>query len=153
MLVDRVRRYYLLEDMNCAETILYAANDEYDLGLDPVALRTMAGFGGGMGIGSTCCGALSGSIAAISVRFTAKKSHENPEVDDLCRTFLERFAERHGAINCDPLKELYRDGRFGCLPVVELAAEELERLILENESRAPTPPGAVKRERDGGQGR
>ena len=153
MLIDRVSRYYLLEDMTCAETILYAANDEYALGLAPVALRPMAGFGGGMGIGSTCCGALSGSIAALSARFTTTKSHENPEINDLCRTFLERFTAMHGTINCDPLKDLYRDSRFRCLPVVELAAEELEKLMLENESRAPTPPGAMKRVKGGGSDR
>jgi len=153
MLIDRARYYYLFEDMNCAETILRAANDEYSLGLDPVGLRIMAGFGGGMGIGSTCCGALSGSIAAISVKFTSTRSHENPLVEELCRAFLEGFAARHGAIDCGPLKDLYRDSRFGCLPVVELAAEELERSMLENESRVPSPPGAVKRAKDGGSGR
>ena len=144
MLIDRVRYYYLLEDMNCAETILCAANDEYSLGLDPVGLRIMAGFGGGMGIGSTCCGALSGSIAAISVKFTSTRSHENPLVEELCRAFLEGFATRHGAIDCDPLKDLYRDSRSGCLPVVERAAGELERLMLENGPKAPLPERGKK---------
>ena len=146
MLIDRARYYYLQEEMNCAETLLRAANDEYGLGLDPVGLRTMAGFGGGMGIGSTCCGALTGSVAAISVRFTSTKSHENPLVKDLCRAFLEGFAARHGAIDCDLLKDLYRDSRSGCLPVVERAAGELERLMQENGPKAPLPPERGKKE-------
>lgn len=141
MLIDRARYYYLQEDMNCAETILRAANDEYGLGLDPVGLRTMAGFGGGMGIGSTCCGALSGAIAAISVRFTLTKSHDNPMIKELCRTFLERFAARHGTIDCDPLKELYRDDHVRCLRVVELAAGDLARLMMENGPKAPLLDG------------
>lgn len=37
------------EDLNCAEKILYAANREYNLGLDKSALKLAAGFGGGMG--------------------------------------------------------------------------------------------------------
>ncbi|MFA5674478.1 MAG: C-GCAxxG-C-C family (seleno)protein, partial [Thermovirgaceae bacterium] len=125
----------LLEDMNCAESLIYAANDEYDLGIDHTGLKTMAGFGGGMGIETTCCGALSGAIAAISVRFTSTKAHENPEVKELCKAFLERFAEKHGEINCAPLKDLYRNERFRCLPVVELAAAELERIMGEMQER------------------
>jgi len=133
MFVDKARRYYLLEDMNCAESIIYATNDEYGLGIDHTGLKTMAGFGGGMAIESTCCGALSGAIAAISVRFTKTKAHENPEVKELCKIFLERFAEKHGEINCAPLKNLYRDERFRCLPVVELAAAELEKIMEEGQ--------------------
>jgi len=36
-------------DLNCAETILWAANAVYDLGLDRNALRLAAGFGGAWG--------------------------------------------------------------------------------------------------------
>ena len=48
MLQERAKQYYD-QDYNCAETILRAANDEYQLGLDEAALRLAAGFGGGMG--------------------------------------------------------------------------------------------------------
>lgn len=137
MLRDRARRYYLLEDMNCAESMLCAANDEYGLGLDSTGLKTMAGFGGGMGVETTCCGALSGAIAAISVRFTKTKAHENPEVKELCKAFLDGFVARHGAMDCLPLKGLYRDDdeRFRCMPVIEMAAEELERIMKESGDR------------------
>jgi C_GCAxxG_C_C family probable redox protein len=130
MLVDRARRYYLLEDMNCAESLIFAANDEYDLGLDETGLKTMAGFGGGMGV-ETTCGALSGAIAAISVRFTETKAHEDPEVREICKTFLENFLENRGSIICGPLKEMYRNERFRCMPVVEMAATELEKIMKE----------------------
>jgi C_GCAxxG_C_C family probable redox protein len=130
MLVDRARRYYLLEDMNCAESLIFAANDEYDLGLDETGLKTMAGFGGGMGV-ETTCGALSGAIAAISVRFTKTKAHEDPEVREICKTFLEYFLDNRGSIICGPLKEMYRSERFRCMPVVEMAATELEKIMKE----------------------
>ncbi|HBG14855.1 MAG TPA: hypothetical protein DDW96_06010 [Synergistaceae bacterium] len=136
MLVDKAMRYYLLEDMNCAESVLYAANDEYGLELDRAGLKTMAGFGGGMSIETTCCGALSGAIAAISVRFTKTKAHENPEVREICKDFLNGFVARHGEINCAPLKDLYRDERSRCLPVIEMAAEELERIMKDHERGA-----------------
>ena len=131
MLRDRARRYYLLEDMNCAETILCAANAEYGLGLDATGLKIMAGFGGGMSVETACCGALSGAIAAISVRFTKTRAHENPEVKDLCKAYLTAFVDKHGVMDCLPLKELYRDSdeRFRCMPVIELAAVELEEIM------------------------
>lgn len=141
MLVDRIRRYYLLEDMNCAETILCAANDEYSLGLDATGLKAMAGFGGGMGVETTCCGALAGAIAAISVRFTKTRAHENPEVKELCKAFLNGFVEKHGVMDCLPLKELYRDSdeRFRCMPVIEMAAAKLEEIMNEVGTRNSYP--------------
>jgi len=36
------------EDLNCAEKILYGANEIYDLGIDKNDLKMAAGFGGGM---------------------------------------------------------------------------------------------------------
>jgi len=128
MLIDRARRYYFFEDMNCAETILCAANDEYGLGLDATGLKTMAGFGGGMGV-ETTCGALAGAIAAISVRFTKTKAHENPEVKELCKGFLKGFIDRYGSMDCAPLKDHYRNEQFRCLPVIEMAASELEKVM------------------------
>lgn len=138
MLIDRARRYYLLEDMNCAESLLLASNDEYGLGLDETGLRTMAGFGGGMGV-ETTCGALAGAVAAISVRFTKTKAHENPEVRDLCREYLDGFSKKKGSIICGPLKEMYRNERFRCLPVIEMAAEELEKIMNKTANRNGQP--------------
>lgn len=50
MLVNKIEEYYTEHDLNCAETILNAANDVYKLGLDKNALKMASGFGGGMGI-------------------------------------------------------------------------------------------------------
>ena len=53
MLVDLVNKYYDKKyDLNCAECMLVAANEEYDLNISKQTLMTMASFGGGMAIGS-----------------------------------------------------------------------------------------------------
>lgn len=39
-------QYYLEKDCNCAETVLHAANDAYQLGLDDNAMKVIGGFGG-----------------------------------------------------------------------------------------------------------
>lgn len=41
--------YGVKEDLNCAETILYAANRVYHLDLNSDSLKLAAAFGGGMG--------------------------------------------------------------------------------------------------------
>jgi C_GCAxxG_C_C family probable redox protein len=65
MLIEKIEEYYKEHDLNCAETMLYAANDVYGLELDKKALKMAAGFGGGMYIRSVC-GALAGGIMVIS---------------------------------------------------------------------------------------
>ena len=56
MLVDLVNKYYDKKyDLNCAECMLVAANEEYDLNISKQTLMTMASFGGGMAIGSVWC--------------------------------------------------------------------------------------------------
>jgi len=42
--------YGVKEDLNCAETILYAANQVYHLNLNSDSLKLAAALGGGMGI-------------------------------------------------------------------------------------------------------
>lgn len=53
------------QDLNCAEKILWGANQAYGLGLDHEALKLASGFGGGMGIGSLC-GAVASSVMTLS---------------------------------------------------------------------------------------
>lgn len=44
MLINKIEEYYSEDyDLNCAETMLYAANDMYKLGLDRNALKMAAG--------------------------------------------------------------------------------------------------------------
>ena len=65
MLKHETARYYRENtNINCAEAMLQAINEKYQLGLDKKALATMSTFGGGMGVGSVC-GALTGGLAAV----------------------------------------------------------------------------------------
>ena len=75
------------EDYNCAEKILYGANQAYNLGLDQKALKVSAGFGGGMGL-SLVCGALTGAIMVLGVMFVKEKAHESTRIKDLTQELL-----------------------------------------------------------------
>ncbi len=91
MLLDVVKKYYGEEyDLNCAETMLYAANEEYGLNLSKETFKTMAAFGGGMGVESTC-GVITGAISVLGILFTKERAHESDYVKTLTQEFIENF--------------------------------------------------------------
>lgn len=133
MLIETVRKFYGSEyDLNCAETILYAANEEYNLKLTKETFKTMAAFGGGMAIEDTC-GAATGAITVLGLMFIKDRAHESEYIKSLTKEFMEKFKERCTTLNCARLKELYRNDETGCLKLVEIAAEILDA-IVERES-------------------
>ena len=101
------------EDLNCAEKILYGANEIYDLGIDKNDLKMAAGFGGGMGVGITC-GIITGCIMAFSKAFIIDKGHESSFLKEIELEFITRFQEKTGETNCIPLVEKYRSPINGC---------------------------------------
>lgn len=58
--------FFIDKDLNCAETVLVAANEVHELNLSNDALRLSAGFGGGVGGMEMLCGALNGGVMALS---------------------------------------------------------------------------------------
>lgn len=91
MLVDLVNKYYDKKyDLNCAECMLVAANEEYDLNISKQTLMTMASFGGGMAIGSVC-GAATGAISVLALMFTNDRGHKSPHVKEMTSKFLNEF--------------------------------------------------------------
>ena len=122
------------KDLNCAETILYGANEAYKLGLDSDALKMAAGFGGGMAIESVC-GALTGSIMVLGMLFVEERAHQSPRLKELVKELLVRYREEMGSIQCDVLKESYRTEEKKCREVVEKAAMVLDEVIVAGSQR------------------
>ena len=52
ILEENVKKYYQ-SGYNCSETLLHACNETYQLDISEEDMKIMAGFGGGMFIGST----------------------------------------------------------------------------------------------------
>lgn len=116
------------QDYNCAEKILYGANEAYKLGLDKSALRLSAGFGGGMGIGSVC-GVLTASVMVLSCLFVADKGHESDRIKKLTQELFQSYREEMGEINCEALKTRYRTEEIKCRVMLIKAAEILDRIV------------------------
>lgn len=130
MLSEKVAKYYDIKyDLNCAEAILYGANENYNLNLSKDALKTMAGFGGGMAIEETC-GAITGGIAALSIMFVKDRGHEGEKIKNMVKELFERVQQKLGTTNCKLLKEKYRkDDETKCKFIVMSVAEIIQDMI------------------------
>jgi len=129
MLTEKIEKYYSKEfDLNCAEAMVYSANEEYGLNLDKKALKMASGFGGGMGIESLC-GALTGGIMVLGVLFTKEKAHESERVKTLEKEFLSRYKDKMGDILCKPLKEKHHNDEVRCLNVIKEAGVILDDIV------------------------
>ena len=96
-------------------------------------MKMMAGFGGGMFIGSTC-GALVGSIAALSKIVCKTKAHEMlPELRPLIQKHTRNFKELLGSLDCAHIKPVHHstDPNIKCMNTCLLAAKALEKTMEE----------------------
>jgi C_GCAxxG_C_C family probable redox protein len=124
---------HVKEDLNCAETILYGVDRAYELELPPSALRLAAGFGGGMGVESTC-GVVTGGVMALSALFVQGRSHEDEFTGELIREYVNGFLRLYGTLECSIIKEQNRKPDGDCKPII-LEGAKLLHTIIERERR------------------
>lgn len=128
MLKERAYDYYENKDCNCAEAVIRAANDEYDLGINEQGLKAFGGFGGGMQCGNVC-GALSGGLGAISAKEIKTCAHQTESLAPKCRAMMDGFKEKFGSAFCTKVKADHSSKTQRCWKVVEGAAEVLEEIM------------------------
>ena len=136
-LKERAGYYYFTLDKGCAEAILLAANEVYELGLTEAETGLFAGFRTGMGCGSTC-GSLTGAIGVLSRKYAGRA-----DLKELCARFVEAFEQKLacGATDCGVLAARYKTETSRCRAAVELTAEALEEFISKLEAPAAAPAG------------
>ena len=132
--LSAVNDFYFSADMNCAESILRAANIIYSLGIDEHGLRTASGFGGGMGVGHVC-GAVSGCIMAAGMLFVRERAHESENLHDFTADFIERVNNHFNSLLCNDIKNLHYHKELGCSQVVYETAELFWNLVSENSDK------------------
>ena len=134
MLKETAIKYRTEEyDLNCAECIMYAANEEYNLDLKEETLKVMAGFEGGMGTGDVC-GVITGAIGVIGIMFTEVSGHKSPKVREMTIELINDFKEKLGYIKCVELKKEYADVKR-CTLMIETGAEILDNIILKEKHK------------------
>ena len=129
---------------SCSQAVFSAFSGE--MGVDrETALKISCGLGGGMGRTGNVCGAVSGAILVIGLKYGKTKEEDNPAREKtyaLVRQFIEEFTARNGSIECRELLgydlsipreyELARKEnlfRTRCPALTRSAVELLERIL------------------------
>lgn len=118
----------LKEDLSCSETILYGANQVWNLKMDKNALKMAAGFSAGFYNGNIC-GALSAGAMVLSRIYIRDRAHESPRNGELVKKLIDEFKELMGSEMCTSLRENHRTEEEGCRPVIIAAAGVLDSII------------------------
>jgi C_GCAxxG_C_C family probable redox protein len=78
-----------------------------ELGLDPeTAKKISCGFGAGISKTGNICGAASGAIMVIGLKYGKTKEGDDAATEKtraLVREFMKEFTEHHGSVNCTEL--------------------------------------------------
>ena len=86
---------------SCAQAVFSAFAEQ--MGMDyQTAVKLSSGFGGGMGMGSVC-GAVTGAIMAIGLKYGGVDPKAKGETAKLVREFIDRFKAQHRQLNCRDL--------------------------------------------------
>lgn len=113
---------------NCAEVLLNACNDYYNLGVDPKTLKAIAPFGGGMASEITC-GILTGGTAALGLLFAEDMPTTNNKLKEITNKWVLAFEDQFGNLDCKPLKEDHRHPETGCQSLMLASCNLLEYII------------------------
>jgi C_GCAxxG_C_C family probable redox protein len=123
----------------CAESILHAMRDEGIIENFPEeVLKCSTGFGTGIGGSGGICGAITGSVMAIGLKYgRVDVKEDNKQTFEKINKFLEGFQKRYHKQNCIDLTKTWREkGSFKtperrkyCSAIVKFAASELEGIL------------------------
>lgn len=133
------------EGYNCAQSVFYSFCDVLNFDKH-LALKMVCGFGAGMGRKEEVCGAVTGGIIVIGMKY-GRGENEGREATEITykktRELMNRFAEKHGTFICRKLinhcelttkegqKQFLEDDLLNkiCKPCVQSVVEILEHII------------------------
>ena len=131
--------------ITCSSSVFSAFAEE--LGLDDkTAKKIGCGFGAGISRTGNICGAVSGAIMVIGLRYGKAEQGDDAATEKtraLTRHFIEEFTRRNGSVNCSELlgynlnnTDEYEQARgkklfvTKCPELVRDAADILEKILL-----------------------
>jgi C_GCAxxG_C_C family probable redox protein len=113
-----------LSGYNCAQSVLYAFREESNLP-EETALKIACGLGAGMGRKEEVCGAVTGGILVLGMRYGRGNKDDKSAVQLTylkTRELMDAFAKKHGTFICRKLLN-------GC----ELMTDEGQKNFKEND--------------------
>jgi C_GCAxxG_C_C family probable redox protein len=93
------------EGFNCSQALLSTYGGDFGLEKE-TALRAAAAFGGGMGGLGEVCGAVTGALVVIGLKYghtEAKDKATKAKTYEIVRDFAGRFRSQHGSLRCREL--------------------------------------------------
>jgi C_GCAxxG_C_C family probable redox protein len=125
----------MMAGYNCAQSVLFAYGP--DLGLDgETSLKVATGLGAGMARRGEVCGAVTGGILALGLKYGRGTRQDRAATEETYRKtqdLMARFEKRHGSCLCRVLLE-------GC----DLGTEEGQRQFKERDLLHKTCLGCVR---------
>ncbi len=93
-----------LKGYNCSQSVLLAMTEHWGLENDLVP-KVATGFGGGIGRCGSVCGALTGGVMALSIRYGTNEpsAEKRLRTYELSRKFFEQFEKRNRGVLCKDL--------------------------------------------------
>lgn len=91
---------------SCSQSVLSVYSEEFGIDRE-LALRLSCGFGAGVGRTGNICGAVSGAVLVIGLKYGRVNPSDYPSRDKtyaLVQQFIAEFRARHGSINCTELR-------------------------------------------------
>ncbi len=95
-----------IENYNCAESVLLTMFEHLN-GKNELIPKIATAFGGGIGMCGSVCGALTGGVMVIGIKYGT----DNPSVEkrlklySLANKFYNQFKKHHGSVLCRELIE------------------------------------------------
>ncbi|MBO4218999.1 MAG: C-GCAxxG-C-C family protein [Erysipelotrichaceae bacterium] len=136
MLRDELIRYYYPgngHDFSCAEAMLHAMNDYYDLDLPQEMFYAASAFSGGCWQ-NQMCGGLASIAAVLGLLYSREgHGHSSRELKLLTIQLFSRVREKYGCTNCGSLKPLIHIPDRKCEPGLVEMCDIAEQLISETE--------------------
>ena len=90
---------YFSEGYSCSQAILAAYGPELGLDRDN-AVKLASTFSGGMGMTGETCGAVTGALMALGLKFNEADAEAKAKSIQRAKLFLGQFQERHGSTLC-----------------------------------------------------
>jgi C_GCAxxG_C_C family probable redox protein len=96
---------YFKQDYNCAQSVLLTMQEYYGTPRNELIPKIATAFGGGIGRRGSLCGALTGAIMAIGLKYGTEKTVriEKEKAYQIALEFYNRFAKECGSPFCREL--------------------------------------------------
>jgi C_GCAxxG_C_C family probable redox protein len=97
-----VKRF--LEGYNCAQSVLLAMF-EYWNGKNELIPKIATAFGGGIGRCGSVCGALTGGVMALGIKYGSNEPslEKRLKAYEIAQKFYKKFKKQHGSVFCREL--------------------------------------------------